>query len=77
MMNYSHFSAQPEYDTQFWNMARGNVTQDNYLSRGYNTADGTYRMPLAANNKVEQVLAKESLLVLCQDFGQLKCKNYL
>ena len=61
MMNYSHFSAQPEYDTQFWNMARGNVTQDNYLSRGYNTADGTYRMPLAANNKVEQALAKESL----------------
>lgn len=45
MMNYSHFSAQPEYDTQFWNMARGNVTQDNYLSRrtGTQTTDRALR----------------------------------
>lgn len=61
MTNYSHFSAQPEYDVQFWNMARGNVTSENYLSKGYNTSDGTYRMPLASSNKVEQVLTKESL----------------
>lgn len=42
MMNYSLPTAQPEYDVQFWNMARGRIVSEEFLKKGYNIGYGTY-----------------------------------
>ena len=61
MIYFTHFSAQPQYDVQFWNTARGKATHDNFLSKGYSTTESAFRLPTTADGKMAQVLKKESL----------------
>lgn len=61
MKNYTLPTAQPEYNTQFWDMARGHKENDNFLSQGYTSSIGTYALPMASSGRLEQELDKESL----------------
>lgn len=61
MMNYSLPTAQPEYDVQFWNMARGRIGGEEFLSKGYNVGVGTYTLPTAGEGRMTKAITKESL----------------
>ena len=60
-MNAIGYINQHEYEPRFWNMARCRSGQDDRLSTGYNTANGTYTLPAAFGKKLEQALSRESL----------------
>lgn len=60
-MNAIGYINQSEYEPRFWNMARCRSGQDDRLSTGYNTANGTYALPAAFGKKLEQALSQESL----------------
>lgn len=60
-MNATGYIHQSEYEPRFWNMARCRSGQDDRLSTGYNTTNGTYTLPAAFGKKLEQTLSKESL----------------
>lgn len=60
-MNATGYINQSEYEPRFWNMARCRSGQDDRLSTGYNTTNGTYTLPSAFGKKMEQTLSKESL----------------
>ena len=60
-MNATGYINQSEYEPRFWNMARCRSGQDDRLSTGYNTANGTYALPAAFGKKLEQALSRESL----------------
>ena len=60
-MNAIGYINQSEYEPRFWNMARCRSGQDERLSTGYNTANGTYALPAAFGKKLGQALSQESL----------------
>ena len=60
-MNATGYINQHEYEPRFWNMARCRSGQDDRLSTGYNTVNGTYTLPAAFGKKLEQALSRESL----------------
>ena len=60
-MNAIGYIHQSEYEPRFWNMARCRSGQDDRLSTGYNTTNGTYTLPAAFGKKMEQALSQESL----------------
>ena len=60
-MNTIGYIHQPEYESQFWNMARHRATRIDSLSGGYNTTNSTYTLPSASGTKLEQALSRESL----------------
>ena len=60
-MNAIGYINQHEYEPRFWNMARCRSGQDDRLSTGYNTINGTYTLPAAFGKKLEQELSQESL----------------
>ena len=60
-MNATGYINQSEYEPRFWNMARCRSGQDDRLSTGYNTINGTYTLPAAFGKKLEQELSQESL----------------
>ena len=60
-MNATGYINQSEYEPRFWNMARCRSGQDDRLSVGYNTVNGTYTLPAAFGKKLEQSLSRESL----------------
>ena len=43
--NYLAITSQPEYDVEFWNLIRNKPSSTNALSKGGETATGTYNMP--------------------------------
>ena len=60
-MNAIGYINQSEYEPRFWNMARCRSGQDDRLSTGYNTTNGTYTLPATFGKKLEQSLSRESL----------------
>lgn len=60
-MNATGYIHQSEYEPRFWNMARCRSGQDDRLSTGYNTTNGTYTLPATFGKKLEQSLSRESL----------------
>ena len=60
-MNAIGYINQHEYEPRFWNMARCRSGQGDHPSVGYNTANGTYALPAAFGQKLEQALSQESL----------------
>ena len=60
-MNATGYINQSEYEPRFWNMARCRSGQDDRLSTGYNTVNGTYTLPAAFGKNLEQALSQESL----------------
>ena len=60
-MNATGYINQSEYEPRFWNMARCRSGQDDRLSTGYNTVNGTYTLPTTFGKKLEQALSRESL----------------
>lgn len=60
-MNATGYINQSEYEPRFWNMARCRSGQDDRLSTGYNTINGTYTLPAAFGKKLEHALSQESL----------------
>ena len=61
MVNYTHPTAQPEYHGQFWDMVRKNTGKQDYLSRGYNTSNGTYTLPTASSARLDKAIDQESI----------------
>ena len=60
-MNATGYIHQSEYEPRFWNMAKCRSGQDDRLSSGYNTVNGTYTLPAAFGKKLEHALSQESL----------------
>ena len=61
MVNYTLPTAQPEYHGQFWDMVRKNTGKQDYLSRGYNTSNGTYTLPTASSARLDKAIDQESI----------------
>lgn len=76
MKNYLLPTAQPEYDIQFWNYARHNTGKQDYLEKGYVTANGTYTLPTTASGRLEKELHKESLFRNLGTFISAHGHNY-
>ncbi len=59
--NYLAITSQPEYDVEFWNLIRNKPSSTNALSKGGETATGTYNMPSNSLKNVLKVKDKESV----------------
>lgn len=53
--------AQPEYDIQFWNTARGMKENEDALAKGRVMATGSYVLPAGAAGKIAKAMEKESV----------------
>lgn len=60
-VNYKDITAQPEYDIQFWNAARGIKGNEDVLARGRITETGSYELPASASGKIAKAMEKESV----------------
>ncbi len=61
MVNYTDVTAQPEYDIQFWDAARGKRGKDDTLSKGRIIETNSFELPVSASGKIATVLDKESV----------------
>ena len=53
--NYSSPTAQPEYHSQFWDMARHNTGKNDFLTQGYVSPHGTYTMPTVSSGQLDVI----------------------
>lgn len=60
-VNYADITAQPEYDIQFWNVARGIKGNEDALAKGRISATGSYELPAGASAKIAKATEKESV----------------
>ena len=60
-VNYADITAQPEYDIQFWNVARGIKGNEDALAKGRISATGSYELPAGASAKIAKAMEKESV----------------
>lgn len=60
-VNYADITAQPEYDIQFWNAARGIKGNEDTLAKGRISATGSYELPAGASAKIAKAIEKESV----------------
>lgn len=58
-VNYMDITAQPEYDIQFWNAARGIKKNEDALAKGRVSATGSYELPADASAKIAKAMEKE------------------
>lgn len=59
--NYLAITSQPEYDVEFWNLIRNKPSSTNALSKGGETATGTYNLPSNSLKNVLKIKDKESV----------------
>lgn len=59
--SFSDITAQPEYDIQFWNAARGRKGNDEVLAKGRISLTGSYELPASASGKIAKAMEKESI----------------
>ena len=59
--NYLAITSQPEYDVEFWNQIRNKPLSTNVLSKGIETATGTYNLPSNSLKNVSEIIDKESV----------------
>ena len=78
MMNYDYSipTAQPEYHSQFWDMARHNTGKNDFLTQGYVSPHGTYTLPIASSGQLEKALDKESLFRNIASFMRVHRHGY-
>ena len=74
--NYSSPTAQPEYHSQFWDMARHNTGKNDFLTQGYVSPHGTYTLPIASSGQLEKALDKESLFRNIASFMRVHRHGY-
>lgn len=60
-VNYMDITAQPEYDIQFWNAAKGIKGNEDVLAKGRISATGSYELPVSASAKIAKSMEKESV----------------
>ena len=58
---FTDVTAQPEYDIQFWNAARGRKGNDEVLAKGRISLLGSYELPASAAGKIATAMEKESV----------------
>lgn len=74
--NYSSPTAQPEYHSQFWDMARHNTGKTNFLTQGYVSPHGTYTMPTVSSGQLDKALDKASLFRYITTFVRVHGHGY-
>lgn len=61
MRYFTDITAQPEYDIQFWNAARGKRGSEDVLAKGRISATGSYELPASTVGDIEKAMVKESV----------------
>lgn len=59
--NYVNITAQPEYDIQFWNAARGGMEPKEVLAKGCVVGTESYVLPASAAGKIAKAMKQESV----------------
>ena len=58
---FTDVTAQPEYDIQFWNAARGKRGNEDVLVKGRISTTGSYQLPASTAGDIEKAMIKESV----------------
>ena len=58
---FTDVTAQPEYDIQFWNAAKGRKGNDEVLAKGRISLLGSYELPASAAGKIATAMEMESV----------------
>ena len=58
---FTDVTAQPEYDIQFWNAARGKRGNEDVLAKGRISTTGSYQLPASTAGNIEKAMTKESV----------------
>lgn len=61
MMNYGDITGSPEYDIQFWDVARGKAVDKDVLNKGQVPVVGTYKLPANTLGKLAKAIKRESV----------------
>ncbi len=83
MTKYRDITAQPEYDTSFWDAMKGSGVYSETMRGGYIAALGTYKIPNPASEKILKAIKEESVfrnistvLRLQKEGGHIIVRNY-